>query len=300
VRRGVIVGGMVAASAGLLAAPAAATFPGQNGRIAFDNNGHIVTMKPDGSDRRRLTRGKGNFAPSYSPSGARITFSHRVGKHFVIDVMHADGTHKRQLTRRHVDRTPSFSPNGRKIVFSRNLHTSMFDFAGIFRMRADGTHVRLLTHDRPVFSDVELDPTYSPDGKTIVFTNLLAEDGAISAMDADGRHVRQLTDNRVDPDFSPSGQHILFSELFVAIPQLGIMDPDGKHAHDFTNNHDPHFDYSLPAYSPDGTKIAFSGGTNGSDVFVMNADGSGVTQLTHNGHSGGPAWGPRRTGQPAG
>ena len=36
-----------------------------------------------------------------------------------------------------------------------------------------------------------------------------------------------------------------------------------------------------PAYSPDGTKIAFSSGRDGvSHIFVMNADGSGTTRIT--------------------
>jgi Tol biopolymer transport system component len=290
-KRGAIVGGAAALVMALSAAPAAATFPGQNGSIVYVDRGHVMTMNPDGSNQTQLTNGAGNFDPAFSASGKKITYAHKVGKHQAIDVMNADGSHKRQLTSKHFDQTPAFSPNGRKIVFSRGLHTKQYEFSGIFVMRANGSHVKELTHDRPVFSDEEAQPSYSPNGKTIVFQNLLSEDGGISAIDSNGKHVRGLTSERVEPSFAPSGNQILFAELFGAQPQIGTMDSDGKHAHDLTNNHNPNFNFALPNYSPDGTKIAFAGGPAGIDIYVMNPDGSGMTKLTTDGHSAAPDWG---------
>ena len=57
--------GLVALAGGLLgpAAAAWAAFPGRNGKIAFDHNGDIYVMKPDGSHQRPLT-----------PNGRRIAF----------------------------------------------------------------------------------------------------------------------------------------------------------------------------------------------------------------------------------
>ncbi|HKH12484.1 MAG TPA: Calx-beta domain-containing protein [Rubrobacter sp.] len=51
---------------------------------------------------------------------------------------------------------------------------------------------------------------------------------------------------------------------------------------------------SDPAYSPDGTKVAFvGGGALGQDIFVMNADGTGRKQLTNTGAADRqPAWSP--------
>ncbi len=55
--------------------------------------------------------------------------------------------------------------------------------------------------------------------------------------------------------------------------------------------HSAAFDAS-PAWSPDGRHIAFDSNRDGIfEVYVMNADGSGVTRLTGNG-GGNPAWSP--------
>jgi TolB protein len=51
---------------------------------------------------------------------------------------------------------------------------------------------------------------------------------------------------------------------------------------------------SSPAWSPDGTRIAFMSGRDGNhQVYVMDADGSGQTNLTDNpADDGFPAWSP--------
>jgi Tol biopolymer transport system component len=49
-----------------------------------------------------------------------------------------------------------------------------------------------------------------------------------------------------------------------------------------------------PAWSPDGTKIAFASDRDGNpEIYVMNADGSDATRLTNDpGHDWNPAWAP--------
>ena len=69
------------------------------------------------------------------------------------------------------------------------------------------------------------------------------------------------------------------------------MDADGSNQTRLTNN--PASD-AQPAWSPDGTKIAFNSDRDGNfEVYVMDADGSNQTRLTNNpADDGGPAWSP--------
>jgi Tol biopolymer transport system component len=111
-------------------ATAYATFPGPNGRIAFDSfragTENIFTMRGDGSDVQQLTSvpsGEEASVPAWSPDGNSIPFRQGAtdGSTSELMLMNADGSNQHALFSdpSFQDDLPSFSPDGSRLVFQR-------------------------------------------------------------------------------------------------------------------------------------------------------------------------------------
>jgi TolB protein len=196
------------------------------------------------------------------------------------------------------DIQPEYSPNGRKIVFT-GLNSGLPN-AEIFVMSASGAHREALTKTPQGNSDA----TWAPNGKKIAFVSERAGIPDVYVMNADGSHVKRVThnaDRESDLAWSPTGKSI----AYVRTPASGgdkdiySMSPSGTHVKDLSNDPD-HADIQ-PDWSPNGKQIVFSGAIHpgesvGGDLWIMNANGSGLTPLHHenNHYSDGayPAWSP--------
>ncbi len=108
----------------------------------------------------------------------------------------------------------------------------------------------------------------------------------ISMADPDGSNTVELTTSGSDPVWSPDGSRI----AFVEAGDIVVLTLSNGSRTNLTN----HPVYASPAWSPDGTRIAVTSTRDGPlELYVMNADGSGVTRLTVNvGFAGHPAWFP--------
>jgi Tol biopolymer transport system component len=115
--------------------------------------------------------------------------------------------------------------------------------------------------------------------------NLMATDCGLSIVNADGSSLRKLTDGVDDktPALSPDGKKVAFSSIQRdGNSEIYVVNTDGTGLTRLTNR--PETDVS-PEWSPDGTMIVFAGSLAGGDpykryIFLMNADGSGLKQLT--------------------
>jgi len=113
----------------------------------------------------------------------------------------------------------------------------------------------------------------------------------------DGSNQRQLTfdgDNG-RPDWSPDGRKITFGSIQNGTAWVAVMDADGS-------NQKLLVEGTAPDWSPDGTQIAFSragvsvDGQTWPQIWLMNADGSNVRQITPSStFKAGPSWSPDAT-----
>ena len=193
-----------------------------------------------------------------------------------------DGSGRRQLTATPTlhETNPVFSPNGRLIAFSQG--------GAIWLMERDGSdRIRITTPPGGRFDGT---PAFSPDGRRVVFSRCPSLGPCdLALVNADGSRLRSLTatsgfDER-DPDFSPDGRLILFSrndaDFLNFDSDLFTIRPDGSRLRNLTSTPDPNAEQAS-AFSPDGARIAFvfDRGTGIQDVWAMDRDGSGRTNLT--------------------
>ncbi len=235
-------------------------------RIAFDSDvtdpdpnadpfiDDIFTMKPDGSDLRKLTNSVGyaGGAAAYSPDGKLIVFEADRGDYpakagiYVMDAR--DGSHVRRITSLPAginwDAAPRFSPDGRKLVFTRfrDGYTTpdggvVGQTSALFVVRLDGTDLHRITPWDLGAGDAD----WSPDGTRIVFE--LDSGGDAFIVGSDGNGLRNLTrrpavpgvfDGFSDPVFSPDGTlilllHGLHYDDGTFTGGLATIHPDGTH-----------------------------------------------------------------------
>jgi Tol biopolymer transport system component len=246
------------------------------------STGDIYVMRPDGSNKRRLTTSPAyDDIPMFSPDGRRIAFVSSRSGSLQIWVMNADGADQHQVT--HSAGTnyfPTWSPDGSRIAFRSDRDGN----AEIYSMRADGSDVTRLTND----PSIDYSPSWGPDGR-IVFVSNRTTGGKASLwiMNGDGSDQHRLTPrdfvwNEQSPVWSPDGKRIAFQadrDVPVGNTELYVMNADSTGLKRLTTY--PGQD-NWPSWSPDGKQIAFARGPTPyrNEIYVMNADGTHQRELT--------------------
>jgi Tol biopolymer transport system component len=163
-------------------------------------------------------------------------------------------------------------------------------------MDADGGNVKALTRG----DKVSRVPTWSPDGKKILFTSLRSGNGfRVYVMDVDGGNTRELTTNdnpfgSVFPSWSPDGTKIAWTDKVGEGLEIFTANADGSNAKQVTKLGGLN---TYAAWSPDGKTIAFYHAENEEtgSFQVMDAAGGNRKELLKNEapvEGGRPAWRP--------
>jgi Tol biopolymer transport system component len=282
------------------------TWSPDGSKIAFDSLGgedsdlQIYVMNADGSDQTNVSNsGADDFGPVWSPDGTKIAFVSRRDGNNEIYTMNANGTNPTRLTNNAAtDGSPVWSPDGTKMAFVsyRDGHVSRFGtpLPEIYTMNADGSNQTNISNNL----GVDDDPVWSPDSTRIAFhSQRFAEcGGEIYVMNTDGSNQTCLGEfggSTDSPEWSPDGTKIAYVNTGAEVSFICTISPDGSN--DSCLNGVGTFAYN-PVWSPDSTKVAFIGepleGGN-VDIYAVNADGSGQTNITKNAASDySPDWQP--------
>jgi TolB protein len=290
-----------------------ATVPGANGLLVYEaqtgQHYQLFTVKVDGSGAHQLTNVADSDAvwAKWSPDGTQIVFERDVFtgsqvNRALIETIKADGRSLHALRPTGLNGRPSSSPDGTQIVYGTLQFGKQ---ASLSVMAADGTRSRrLISIPLPTrrFPHPALDsPTFSPDGRRIAFVWIKKSGSAIFMINAGGRGLKRLTPWRKTGfadviDWSPDGSRIAFSSPEVGIrpgisTNVYTVRTRGRGLVKLTHSQGGKIHNGLDSWSPDGRQIAFVSNRTGTyEIYTMNADGSGVTQITHGAEAHHASW----------
>jgi Tol biopolymer transport system component len=213
---------------------------------------------------------------------ALIAFTSNAFQLLAVLVVNPDGTGLKNLTPDgEFESNPAWSPDGRKILFLRD--------GDLYVMNGDGSG-RLMLADGQEISEHR----WSPDGRMIAYVDTRQEGEDVFedlwVMQADGTGKVKVAEQAFNFSWSPDGRIVYTSDADLGDVHLRIVNADGSGGSRLTNRA-----AFQPAWSPDGTRIAFV--TLGDkEVFLINADGTGEVNLTQGlGEDESPTWSPDGT-----
>jgi TolB protein len=266
----------------------------------------LAIMDQDGANAEFLLSGMNLVSkPRFSPSTQTIIFTAWVPnprnpketllRTYLYDIE----TGRQELlseARNAMDFSARFSPDGRSVAMTREVNGNSDIYIVELARRSD----RRLT----TWSGIETAPSFSADGKYIVFQSDRSGSSQIYTMRADGGQMPCPTggadtacritfgEGRYDePVWSPRGDWIAFTRQYGGRWSIGIIRPDGTGEKMLTDS----FQDEGPTWAPNGRVIAFAreaGRGAGPKLWTIDITGLNERRMPTPGDATHPAWSP--------
>jgi TolB protein len=272
------------------------------GRIVFtcqvykvQASNQICIINANGSGFRRLTTdgSRQHYYPSLSPDGLSVVYAafREENVYEIYEMDPASGDTAQLTNRLGVVNAPEISPDGKFIVFTRwTVNSNRYTIMIMDRNGTNANNIPGITG---------WDPTWSPDGKYILFASDMDGTVQLYSVRDNGKELHKISSLsaiRGRSDWSVDGKNIVTYSGEPWKREVYIMNADGSNARILS----PVGGNSQgPSISPNGEWVAFTayfdhpGDDHGCEIYIMRIDGTDVRRLTDNDYCDyQPRWGP--------
>jgi TolB protein len=264
-------------------------------RIVFvsDRTGskEIWVMNWDGTSQRQLTRyGSLSSFPSASPDGRIVAFTTYASGYPAIQMLSIDTGRKLPFYNQHASMNSfvTFTPDSKRVIFSS---TAGGGPAQLYMANTDGSDFHRITASGGIEVEAKINPKTGADLVDVSGRGGMPQIYQMTMEGTDVQRISAGTGEATNPSWNPDGAHIAFAWTKGFEPgnyNVFVMDVASRQTTQLTANEGRN---ENPTWAPDGAHIVYASKKGRqSQIWAMNADGTGKHQLTQTGNNEKPFW----------
>ena len=277
--------------------PSGATWSPDGRELIYSMQGSLWRQRVGSREARQLTSGAGyDYQPDWSPDGRYVAYASYRRDAVELRLLDlASGDSRTLLRDGAVNVEPRWSPDGRRLAFVSSAYQGRWHiFIASLSAAGEPGVIERVTEDRtsnlPRYyygaHDQYLSPTWSPDGKELIFLSnrgrIWGSGGFWRMAARAGAEPRELyyeeTTWKARPDWSRDGRRVVYSSyLGRQWHQLWLMTAHGGDPFQLTYGEG---DATAARWSPDGRRIAFISNESGNtELRLVDVPGGAVSRV---------------------